>query len=654
MTDAMNRAGVTLRLEDQASWRDFLAGQEGTEALCSAVRRSWARSRDLGVDPTAPLPAEPIEEYEVLSGRRDELGEVRAHLAVAIGEVESVFGDNDFIGLLADATGVVTDRYAGGQFKAVADRVRLIDGAHWSEAIRGTNAIGTALTERTSVEVSGAAHFAESNHGLICYADVIREPGGATLAVFDATSYVERANPEIARQVAAVCRRVEHDLFRRAWMSAGLQIVQESVQRCQGPAFVVSRLGRVVCTSHQMRLSALDWLPTAVLSTVGDWTQSAAIDYGKALPLKGLLAKSFPGFRLTCQPVYDSAGTRIALAGFLERSEVRRPKPVTPESPRTTFLSLNGTDKALESTLWTAERVAPTRLPVLLLAETGTGKELLARELHKASDRSNRALVALNCGAVSPDLMASELFGYGPGAFTGAAKNGSDGRLAAADGSTLFLDEVAEMPTSLQVMLLRFLDDGFFYRVGENVPRHSDVRLVCATCRDLTALVEAGEFRRDLYHRINGVTLTLPALRDRDDLDQLTDTLLAKLAALEGLVEVPALSQAARQRLSQYTWPGNVRELRQTLHRAIALSGRSTFIEASDVQLETQPGPSSGPANKPVKACLADQQLLSIQEALERSQGNVSEAARELGVARSTIYRAARRRQFAVRAEGKN
>ena len=157
-----------------------------------------------------------------------------------------------------------------------------------------------------------------------------------------------------------------------------------------------------------------------------------------------------------------------------------------------------------------AERFARTRLPILLLAETGTGKDLLARAIHGASPRRDRPFVAINCGALSPHLLESELFGYAPGAFTDARREGHEGKIGAARGGTLFLDEVAEMPGPLQALLLRVLEDGTYFRVGESVPRQADVRLICATCRDLPGMVEDGAFRRDLFFRIAGATLTLP------------------------------------------------------------------------------------------------------------------------------------------------
>jgi transcriptional regulator with PAS, ATPase and Fis domain len=353
------------------------------------------------------------------------------------------------------------------------------------------------------------------------------------------------------------------------------------------------------------------------------------------------------------------------------------------------FDAILGTDPALLAAKRMAARFARTPLPVLLLAETGTGKELFARAIHAASPRHAAAFVALNCGALAPGLLESELFGHAPGAFTGAQRTGSLGKLAAADGGTLFLDEIAEMPEALQATLLRVLEDGSYYRVGEAHPRKSDFRLVCATCRDLPALVLSGRFRRDLFFRIQGACVTIPPVRERDDRFVLAQGLLASLAA-EERIPCPELSTDAVAWLQAHPFPGNVRELKSALAHALVMSDGAPVIGAEHfprvILRDTAPpapavsapmssgvgpastgfgpvstgfGPSSGgvapasggvgpvsaPLSGPVSAPVPSTRRRDdiVQEAmvaaLRECDGNVSEAARRLGVARSTLYR---------------
>ena len=306
-------------------------------------------------------------------------------------------------------------------------------------------------------------------------------------------------------------------------------------------------------------------------------------------------------------------------------------------------------------------RFARTLLPVLLLAETGTGKELLARAIHGASARRERPFVAINCGALSPHLLESELFGYAPGAFTGASRDGHDGKIGAARGGTLFLDEVAEMPGPLQALLLRVLEDGTYYRVGDNRPRQADVRLVCATCRDLPRLVAEGAFRRDLFYRIDGACLGLPPLRDRSDLPALIRHLLGALAAEQGR-PAPELAPDVFAALVRAPWPGNVRQLKTALQHALILcdgetirrehlprdlaSGDGAPVAAAPppVARPLPAAPSSPvPAAPPPRRTLAELERERLERAVALARGNLSRAAAELGIARSTLYRRLRR-----------
>ena len=308
------------------------------------------------------------------------------------------------------------------------------------------------------------------------------------------------------------------------------------------------------------------------------------------------------------------------------------------------FAAILGDDPDLVRAKRMVARFAPTPLPLLLLAETGTGKELFARATHAASARPAGPFVALNCGALAPGLLESELFGHAPGAFTGALRAGSTGKLAAADGGTLFLDEIAEMPEGLQATLLRVLEDGSYYRVGEARTRKCDFRLICATCRDLPALVQTGRFRRDLFFRIQGACVTIPPLRARADRLVLARGLLTQLAA-ESAVRCPELKGDAVAWILEHDWPGNVRELKSALTHALVMAEGAPEIDADCfpqvILRDSMSPPSRDPDSTPCSSTRKRDELFrdAILAALKESEGNVSEAARRLGVARSTLYR---------------
>ena len=289
----------------------------------------------------------------------------------------------------------------------------------------------------------------------------------------------------------------------------------------------------------------------------------------------------------------------------------------------------------------TLEKVRDRRVPVLVLGETGTGKEVVARWIHETGRRRNTPFVAINCAALPNELVEAELFGYEPGAFTGAERRRT-GRFEQADGGTLFLDEVGELELPVQAKLLRVLEEGKVARLGgEDVD--VDTRIVAATNRDLAAEVSAGRFRQDLYYRLEVISVCLPPLRDRlEEIPPLADFLLRRFAIREGLAE-RRISADALERLAAHDWPGNIRELENVLKRSCLLSEGPT-IQAEDLVF-SQPS-SSGPKAVPEAPRIRDLPKELAREtmvrALAETRGNVSAAARRLGIGRSTFYRHAR------------
>jgi two-component system response regulator HydG len=278
--------------------------------------------------------------------------------------------------------------------------------------------------------------------------------------------------------------------------------------------------------------------------------------------------------------------------------------------------------------------VAPSEAAVLITGETGTGKELVARAVHARSQRGFGPFVAINCGAMAESLLESELFGHERGAFTGAVK-ARRGRLEMADGGTLFLDEVGEIPPRMQVDLLRVLEERRFFRVGGSTPVASDFRLICATHRDLPALVESGDFRRDFYYRINVIALSVPPLRERPgDVELLAEHFRARFCRETGK-RLAGLSREATRLLKAYAWPGNVRELKNVMERAVVLA-RGARIEAGDLTFP------AGRGEEPA-GTLAEVEVSHIRRVLAAQEWNVTAAAKVLGIDRVTLTRKMKR-----------
>jgi two-component system response regulator PilR (NtrC family) len=338
---------------------------------------------------------------------------------------------------------------------------------------------------------------------------------------------------------------------------------------------------------------------------------------------------------------YLSKPVSVAQLRTLVKSALALPESKAPTGGRSQELRGNSTPMVQVRGL--ISKVARSEAPVYISGESGSGKELAARLIHRESIRSDKPFVAVNCGAIPENLMESEFFGYRKGAFTGAESE-REGFFQAADNGTLFLDEVADLPLAMQVKLLRAIQEKHVRRVGATNEEPVNVRLICATHQNLRQLVDEGRFRQDLYFRINVIEIRMPPLREcREDVLDLAQHVLLRLAAASG-VQAPAIGPKAQSLLLDYSFPGNVRELENILERALALHGNNV-IEAGDLQLQPEKvGAGStveGEAERmPLQDYLDAQERQAILDALQKTRYNRTAAARALGVTfRSLRYR---------------
>jgi two-component system response regulator HydG len=316
-------------------------------------------------------------------------------------------------------------------------------------------------------------------------------------------------------------------------------------------------------------------------------------------------------------------------------------EPATPARKEAAFQGMIGADPGIRQLVDLIERVAPSGATVIVLGESGSGKELVARALHARSYRSDRPFVPVNCAAISKELIESELFGHEKGSFTGAVA-AHKGAFEEADGGTLFLDEIGELPLELQAKLLRALESGEIRRVGAGRPSMVDVRVIAATNKDLLSATRAGRFREDLYYRVCVVPLSLPPLRSRrGDVPALAEHFVKAFSPRGQSVSITA---EALERLTQHAWPGNIRELRNVVHRALLLR-KGQMIDVADLSFDPDPsGGTGGPVGEFIPGLTLEQMLQRlereiVESALRRFNNNRERVARELGVARSTLFK---------------
>ena len=308
-----------------------------------------------------------------------------------------------------------------------------------------------------------------------------------------------------------------------------------------------------------------------------------------------------------------------------------------------------GASDAMRGLCRAVEKVAPTLATVLVLGDSGTGKELIARSVHRLSGRAHKPFVAINCAAIPDNLLESELFGYEKGAFTGAAKR-TTGKLEAADGGTIFLDEIGEMPASLQAKLLRVLQERVVERIGGRTPIPLDLRFICATNRKLKELIGGGAFREDLYYRISEVTISVPALRDRQG-----DSLLIAQVLLQQMSErfgksTRGLAPDAIRAIQAHPWPGNVRELENRIKGAVIMA-EGVVVTANDLGLKD---PGEDPEYLNLRVARQRAEVQAARQALAVARGNLSRAAELLGVTRPTLYDLIERHHIDVASFGRN
>ncbi|SDI50056.1 sigma-54-dependent Fis family transcriptional regulator [Pseudomonas panipatensis] len=502
-------------------------------------------------------------------------------------------------------------------------------GACWSEAARGTNALGTALVEGRATQIDCGEHFLERLSPFSCTSVPISSPQGTLLGVLDLTREGPLAGPRESLSLLnlAACH-IEARLFAASYPGQVVLAFHSRRQYLDSPwqgLLALDLEGRILALSSP----ACQLLGAERERLLGRRCEELLGARGEQL--LGRLHTGAIGSLQTSKGEFFYKVLQAPLRSHAVAVPARTPARAGQTPPN--LEALAGNNPRYARALRMARQGLLNELPVLLLGETGSGKEVLARALHQSSARADKPFVAVNCAAIPEGLIESELFGYREGAFTGSRRGGMVGRLQQAHGGTLFLDEIGDMPLALQARLLRVLQERKVAPLGAGEEQDIDVALICATHRDLKRQVEDKLFREDLYYRVNGISVRLPALREREDLGELAASLLAKLGA-PGV----QLSDEFAALLGEYHWPGNIRQLEMVLRTALAMreeGERCLGLEhLPDSTLDELSAGERQPCGR-----IRENELELIRQSLDRHQGNVSAAADALGISRATLYR---------------
>ncbi len=657
------------------------------------IEQSHLRCQALGLSRVGRPDFEPLMRSD-LGVARERNQRLFTHAAPVMELLFEQIVNTESMIVLTDAQGTILHSVGDDEFLLRANKVALSPGVNWAEQSKGTNAIGTALFEERPTLVHGAEHFMRANDFLTCSAAPIFDPRGNMLGVLDVTGDQRSYHQHTMGLVRMSARMIENHWLGDAFgdrLRLHFHSRIEFIGTLLEGIVVVGGDGRILGANR----SALDQLGMSSaalrmqsLTSLFGTSVSAVIDHFRA-PLPVPMGVSLPDGRQFHVSARANGTMRSMVGGFMsgfgvgegaseatgvtEQRSAERSASMVGHASNGTRLSglhyLRTGDAQIDAVVQKLQRVLNRDIPLLILGETGTGKELLARAMHQDSNRAKQPFVAVNCASIPESLIEAELFGYEEGAFTGARRKGAVGRIVQAHGGTLFLDEIGDMPLALQARLLRVLQERCVTPLGSHKAIAVDIAVIGATHRNLREMIDAGRFREDLYYRMNGLVVRLPALRERSDLAAVARRILASECP-GGAPQIGASVMALFQR---HPWPGNVRQLANVLRTAAAMAaGEPQIAEqhlsddffddacearaTADVMAAARPEPAASAqgavlleAPPPIAAdpsplhstvrTLEEAEIEMMRSVLDACGGNISEASKRLGISRNTIYR---------------
>ncbi|KMP29753.1 sigma-54-dependent Fis family transcriptional regulator [Bacillus wiedmannii] len=600
------------------TWKKFVdEGVLDSNRINERISESWHRCKQANVNPHMN------KGQKILSSNifQDQKKKSEIFLDIAIPQLQNMrktIDELQMMALLIDPDGYVLSLSGNQQTLKRAKHINFIEGVKWTEAAVGTNAIGTALQIEEAIMISGTEHYSVASHSWSCAAAPIHNDDGKLIGVLDFSCPIEFSHPYMLGMVTSIAHAIERECSIRVHQNE-LHLIHRFLDVIDSDEQVV------ICNHRDVIVSA----SKKVRERVSNWSRMKLED----LMQHGLKPKLEV-------PVYSN-DRMIGKCIYVKENKQGNVFSTSPFINGITFPGVIGTSNAFQHTLEEIKLVSPTDASVYVCGETGVGKEYVARAIHENSPRKNGPFIAVNCGSLPKELMESELFGYAEGAFTGARRQGYKGKFEQADGGTIFLDEIGEVPPEMQVALLRVLQERTVTQIGSSKEVPVNIRIITATHKDLLRLVEEGKFRQDLYYRLHVYPLYVPSLIERkEDIPYFIQDFCERK---NWNVVFP---KSICNQFSQHTWPGNIRELLNVLERIYILSQGREICEKQisfllQTMMENQHQLALQTENKTEHTLNFREKIQrdSMIEALEKTNGNVSLAAKLLDVPRSTFYK---------------
>ncbi|WP_158735905.1 sigma-54-dependent Fis family transcriptional regulator [Alteribacillus sp. YIM 98480] len=605
------------------------------------IESSWERCEASGLSRTN----EELEK-QVSNPQFTELKETNAEfLNVAspiISDLHEIVYGTGFLTLLTTEDGVVLKVLSDPSTQNFTENYQLKPGRVWREEWIGKSAIGLVVHHGKPCQVVGEEHYWVRLHGMTCSAAPIKNEKGKMLGIVNVSGPVERVHVHTLGMVVSAAKAIERQYqlnqstFETKQMNQTLNTLLNVVE---DGVILVDQSQKVVQANEFARLvlkkeHSLKGKP--IKSLFSHPKLHEAISTLK--PLQNEIMTINPINRsalVQVKPVVTNENRVTIVITFREVQQIRKmARRITGNEAYKSMSELKGKSKSMERLREKVGRIAKSEATVLILGETGSGKEIVAHSIHNMSDRRDGPFVVVNCAALPRNLLESELFGYEGGTFTGGWKEGKPGKFELANGGTIFLDEIGEMTLDMQVILLRVLQEQMVTRLGGSIAKPVDIRIISATNKNLKAAIQIGEFREDLYYRLNLLRVTIPPLRERiEDIPELVQWFTAKH---QKETETKTFHPKAVQFLKDQTWPGNVRELENVIQRSLIMS------ESQEIQkheLQEILGEDADQDHKYSMNWMSDIQEQKFLDTYEKTHGNVTETARQLGISRATAYR---------------
>lgn len=571
----------------------------------------------------------------------------------------SIVRGNNFFVLLTDKDGCILNAIGDEKILTEAFELKMVAGAYMNEECIGTNAMSVVIKTEEPVQLSGKDHFIKAYHRWTCSGAPIKDVNGNLIGALDLTGYSDSVHPHTLGMVIAASNAIEEMLKVKAYNRLQNMTNKhiKTIFNSMPVAILTSDLDGEIKIYNQKAMELVgnkykQLIATNVSEIIEEWGSIKDAIHSEKNVNRIINIKALRN-RFTCQmtasPIYNPQDDSIEIVYVIKEDKSKTTTKAF--QPYYTFDKIMGNDKNFVSTIEYAKKIANNRSTILILGESGCGKEVFAQAIHNFSKRMDEPFVALNCGAIPNQLIESELFGYEEGAYTGAKKGGNIGKFEQANNGTIMLDEIGEMPLDMQTRLLRVLQENVITKIGSQKSIPIDVRIIAATNKDLKKEVELGRFRKDLFYRLNVLPLYLPPLKERkSDVLLLFQYFMKNLSVKYEKKEIE-ISDESMMILENYNWPGNVRELENVVELIINTESFPTKYFAKNSNLEELQNSVHFGENQSLAVGVESLENIDplsldmnyvekdhITRVMKLFKGNISQAANALGIQRNTLY----------------